>query len=182
MPHKRGAHLGGAKRLWDLRERCVIDSETSCWHIRDAHGRPLKRDAGQDVWLHGVGLVSVCRAAWTLATKETPPEGHKVWRVCQSYDCINPAHLRCWTRVEYGQWVRQSGHLRGKVHRSVANRASGAPKKKLTDELVQWALDSSQGQRETADALQVSPALISHIRTGRKRKQQAASSAFTWRP
>ncbi len=182
MSHDHGAHLGGIRTLADLMGRCVIDRDTACWHLRTARGKPMARDSVHRVWLFGAGVRSATRVAWELRHETQVPPGLVVSRACRSYDCVNPAHLRCWSKAEEGELLRRKGHHRGSVARKVANRANARCRSKLTPELAQWVRESPQTLVSAAHALDVAPSLVGNIRTGKAWRTDAGTSVFSWRP
>ena len=95
MSHEHGAYLGGIRCIEDIRQRCVMDDETGCWHLRTARGRVFPKGDGrtQRIWVHGRGAVSATRAVWELAHGHQMQAGRRAMRTCDSYDCANPAHI-----------------------------------------------------------------------------------------
>ena len=94
MSHQHGAYLGGIRSVADVRLRCVIDAECGCWHLRTPHGRLQPRHRVHRLWLHGRGSVSATRAVWELQHGKPMPRGRRAVRMCDSYDCANPEHIR----------------------------------------------------------------------------------------
>ena len=92
MAHAAGAYLGGVRTIACVRERCVLDGD--CWHLRTPRGRPMPLGRVHRIWVHGRGSVSATRAVWELAHGKPMPGGRRAVRVCGSYDCANPAHIR----------------------------------------------------------------------------------------
>ena len=177
MPHAIGTRLHSIASAADLRERCVIDRHTDCWHFRKADGRPYLHNQGQSIWLYGGRFSTPPRAMWEFTTGKPVPSTRVVYRVCDSMDCINPAHLRCQSRRHaVRQQVARNGLTPG---RAAALRAASATRTKMTPELLQWALESTQNGSEAAHALGMSQGRINTIRQqARQRLATAAPSIF----
>jgi hypothetical protein len=124
MTHAHGTHLGGIRALDDLMQRCVVDRETGCWHLRTARGRPMPAHRVHRVWFDGASLSAV-RVALTLRGVEIPV-GSVGYRCCSSYDCV--LHLGVRTRVEHGAAVGL-GHVAVKT---AANRKAGAARSRVS--------------------------------------------------
>lgn len=167
MSHKHGANIGGAKSLACIHGRCVVDSDTGCWHFRTARGRPMPRDKVHRLWVWGEGAKPLTRAVWAFHTGYPVPKGLVVSRVCESYDCANPAHLRCWRKSDEGQHLRSTGRFKGRANRIAANTNNAKPQAKLTHELAQWARESGQPIVAAAHGLGVVPSVVGNIRRGK---------------
>lgn len=177
MPVTQGQHLGAVRTLEDLRERCVMSTTCDCWHLRTPYGRQITRQATFYVWVHGHGLIAMRRAAWFLARGTFPIAGRRVHATCDSHDCVNPAHLRAWTRKEHGAWLRKTGGVELNAAQRLALRLNANHAKKLTDEVARWALESPQSIRECAHALDVSKSMVEKIRSKQRRVEASAVSS-----
>ena len=177
MSHQFGANIGGATSLNCIRNRCVIDHDTKCWHFRTASGRPMPKDRSHKVWVHGASAMSVPRATWAFHTGKPVPPGRVVSRVCGSYDCANPAHLRCWSKADEGEHHRKLGTFKGVTVRIAANTRNAIPLAKLTHELAQWARESSQTIVAVAHGLGISPSRVGYIRNGNAWRVAAPQSS-----
>lgn len=177
MPHAIGTRLRSIASADDLRDRCVVDRHTDCWHFRKADGRPYLHNQGQSIWLYGGRFTTPPRAMWEFTTGKPVPSTRVVYRTCDSMDCINPAHLRCQSRQQaVRQQVARNGLTPG---RAAALRAASATRTKLTPELRLWLLESTQNGCETAHALGMSQGRINTIRQqARQRLATAAPSIF----
>ncbi|MEN9420191.1 MAG: hypothetical protein RI988_3812 [Pseudomonadota bacterium] len=176
----------GIRSLDALRERCYVDPDTGCWHWRGAMSRSNGRDEPR-LYLPDIARVTTLpRAAWHLSGKPLPRVKHlTVWRRCGCDTCGNPAHLKAGSRSDWGQWVAAQGHLRGRLERRLINRRIKVEtgQTRITLELAEWIRDSHQNGREVAHALDVSPQVVSRVRTGRCWAPVAqAASVFSWRP
>lgn len=82
-----------------LRQRCVIDRRTGCWHLKRSHdGAAFAYTPRLYVPGHTPG--SARRLVWLLAHGTPPPAGMVVTFSCSSIDCVLPAHLVLRTRAE----------------------------------------------------------------------------------
>ena len=99
MSHEHGTYLGSIRCLETLRERCVMDKDGDCWHLRTARGRPLQKGLIQRIFVHGHGHCTATRGAWVLAGRPLPTQKNMViFRTCEQYDCVNPEHLKAGSR------------------------------------------------------------------------------------
>lgn len=163
MTHPHGTHLGGIRTLECVRQRCVIDADTGCWHLRLADGTPLPRNKRHVLWLHDLGCVSAPRAVWTLSTGKPVPAGKVVSRHCESYDCARPDHLRCWTKATAYDYLRRHGRTHS-IRRTIANRVAGIKRSRLTPELRHWLLESGQSNVAVGHALGIAGSYIGALR------------------
>jgi hypothetical protein len=169
MSHQHGTYLGAVRDLESLRGRCVVEGD--CWHFKSSRGRPMEPGKRHPVWVHGVGLMTVTRAAWTLRTGQKIPRGRVVSRTCDSYDCANPYHMRCWKKADEGEFYRRTG--RGlSVRKTIANRRQKG-NSKLSQEVRRWVIESPQSGVDIAHAVGVSQSRANGIRA-RARTQEAA--------
>lgn len=176
----------GIRSLDDLRERCYVDPDTHCWHWRGAMSRSNGRDEPR-LYLPDMGrVVTLPRAAWHLAGKPVPQVQHlTIWRRCACSACGNPAHLKAGSRAQWGAWMSERGHLRGRPERRLINRRIKIEcgQARITPELAEWIRDSHQNGREVAHALGISDKIVSRVRTGANWAPVVqAASVFSWRP
>lgn len=174
MSHEHGAYLGSVRDIATLRERCVIDQDTECWHFRSARGKPMPRDRRHVVHLFGGTVTTTTRAAWLLSRGKAPAPGLVVYRACESYDCCNPSHLKCGTKLVAQRTAFAAGRFTTPA-RAAAVRKVSQSQRKLTDELVSWLLASDQTGADLAHALGVSDSRINAIRQRAARIAQMAS-------
>lgn len=177
---KAGQHLGAVRMLDDLRGRCVIDEECGCWHFRGARGQVMRRDRTPQVFVHLIGKIPVTRASWCLSGREMPPSGRLVYRVCESYDCANPEHLRSGTRRQQGRHLASSGKA-WTAAKAAANAVMARARRIVTPELAEWIAESPQGAREVAHAVGVHH---NHVNVIRRKAREApiVNTVFAWRP
>lgn len=180
---------GGIRDMSDLMDRCVVDDETGCWHLRDSKGRVIEKTHGKVPSVFLVNTQSRCsarRAAWnfTHPCKLLRP-GEMAASTCRCWDCINPAHTVNVDGAGLGRMVRQDG--RGKTPAKRANAVRQARSRaatRFTAELAQWVRDSSQNQPDAAHGAMTSQARVSDIRLGKSWQVQPViqgASVFGWR-
>jgi len=101
MAHAKGTHLDGIRTVDDVRERCVVDHDTGCWHLRGGRGgKPMVPGRPQKIWIHGRGCISAPKAVWELDHGKPMPKGRRAVRTCDSFDCVKPAHIRAMTHSD----------------------------------------------------------------------------------
>ncbi|WP_019652247.1 hypothetical protein [Variovorax atrisoli] len=170
MSHTKGTRLDGIATLEDLRQRCVIDEESGCWHLRTARGRALPQGPRHVIWVFGIGHTTATRASWLLAhPKRKLRNGWVCYRTCESYDCVAPKHIVSGTRKAWGEHMAASG--KGvTAAKTKANQTDAKSTWKLTPELKQWLLESPQSGIEVAHALGIAQGRANAIRA----KERAA--------
>jgi predicted XRE-type DNA-binding protein len=183
---RQGAYLGSVRCVESLRARCVVDATDSnaCWHLKSARGKPMPTDGkAHCIWLHNFGRMTATVAAWIVSRGHKPPPGRIVFRGCESYDCVNPKHLKCGNHAALGRHVAKMGTAKNQPQRIAANAVNAKRRRKLTDEQARWARTCGLSQTEVAQVLGVSDSCIGDIRRGlRYRESYAAASVFSWRP
>lgn len=184
---KQGAYLGSVRCLESLRERCVVDDITGCWHLRSARGRDLSKRGGRyqplKVHVHGRGGLPARRVAWEFTHDRAPGPDDIVSNVCTSSDCISPKHLRLFTLLEFGLHLRKTGAAKtARKQAAIAKMSRARSNTRLTEELAQWVRESDQKQHDVAHALGCSQQRVSDIRSGKSWKRPAfvGSSVFAW--
>jgi hypothetical protein len=177
-----GSYLGAVRCVQTLRERCVMDDETGCWHLRSPSGRPMPTDGYvHQLYLHGTGKISATRAAMILAGKPAG-KGQMVWRGCKSYDCVRPEHLRVGTRAQWGKHLQATGVFRTPEAQASRTRQK-AHLRKLSAEQVQIVRSSELSAIKLAAELGVSKTTVNAIRAGTLyRDLVRGASVFSWRP
>ncbi len=176
MSHAKGTRLDGIVSLEDLRQRCVVDEDTGCWHLRTARGKLLPRGDRHVVWVHGVGHITATRAAWMMSRPgKLLRNGYICFRTCDSYDCIAPRHISSGNRATWFKHITASGKARTPA-KLAAVAALPKANQKLTPELRQWLLESTQSGGEAAHALGITQGRANEIRS-RHRKALASRPA-----
>lgn len=182
MPHELGTRLNGSlASVDDMRQRCVIDKKTGCWHLRSANGKPWRKGQRVNVWMHTTGKTTPARRAmWAFSTGAEPPADRIVYLACASHDCVRPEHLRCGTKADEcaANAARGAFRVPSKVQ---AARATGISRRTITAELRVWAMESRQSGVAVAHALGCSQGRVNAIRAeARKRLMSAAPSVFAF--
>lgn len=180
MSHAQGTRLDGITTIDDLRERCVIDEDSGCWHLRSARGRALPKNQRHVIWVHGQGHVTATRAAWLLSHPgRTLPARWCCYRRCESYDCVCPDHVIGGTRKMWGVHMAKTGKAVTPA-RTHAARTGRRSTWKLTPELKQWLIESPQSGSEVAHALGITQGRANVIRATERANRAAmpATSVF----
>ena len=176
MSHPKGTDLGGVRSVDRLRERCVVDDETGCWHWKfgTSHGRPrlvVSHPAvGEHIRMGGA------RAAWVLANGRDVPEGQIVRLRCRSRDCCNPEHTKATTRAEWGKHIAKVGA--GKcdpLRRARITRVAQA-RSKLNPELVREIRASELPARAEAERHGIAMSTVTAIRRQTRWKDAIAAA------
>jgi hypothetical protein len=174
MTHKVGTDLGGIRNVERLRERCVVDPETGCWHwklAKTALGRPavnlIHPVTGRRRKLPGT------RAAWILANGRDVPEGRIVRLRCRSMDCCNPEHVKCTTRKEWGQHMAKIGANKPDPVRHLTLVRRGLQFAKLNMEIAREIRASPLPAREEALRRGVCQSTITAVRRNERWKERA---------
>lgn len=173
----RRTRSDGIRTVSDLRDRCVIDDITGCWHWRGATARGRSPVA----WLPAIGsrttmgvIISV------LLTGAKPPKG-RVWHhTCETPFCANPKHQKLGTRSSQ---MLVAAVSRGPLQR--ARIARGKRKaSRVTDAQVEDIRADSGTLAEISSRAGVSVTYASKVRRGEIRRpldEIAATSVFAWR-
>lgn len=166
---KSGKQHGGIRTLADLKSRCRIDEDSECWLWTGAVQQRSASFAEPRVWLADKEVTTTLgRAAWGLAGKDEPVPGKYIWRRYCSSLCGNPDHLMVGTRKQWGAWLVERGHWRGRPERSLINRRVTREFGivVLNEESAQWIRESQQPNVEIAHALGCSTTTVSRVKLG----------------
>lgn len=170
---RKGQRLDGIATVEHLKGRCFIEGGCDCWHLRSARGAQMPTDQVHRVWLHGIGLISATRAAWLLAHPgKTIPDRWRAYRICESYDCVNPDHVSIGTPKRFGAAMRKLGKTNSK-RKTAAARENGRRRAYLSDELHSWLYESAQTNADAAHGLGITENHAQVLRH-RQRKKLAA--------
>ncbi len=140
----------GVQSLDDMRDRCVIDSETGCWSW-SMYKIPARGGFVPAVWVPagvlGAGGIktTAIRAAWLFSGRKVR-DGHIVWRCCGNKLCINPEHCRSTSKAAHGRWIAEQGHTRG-PHRRAASRRASMPRAASPELIAAIEADIAAGVR-----------------------------------
>jgi hypothetical protein len=168
------------KDLQRIKGRCRIDEETGCWVWAGAHSNGVTHVYVMNPKTQKHVVTTGTRAVW-MAAKGPIPDGKIIYRtVCTNTICINPDHLACGTRAEWGKVAAALGSFAATPERRVANtRNSRARPGTLTPEQVQVIRTSPKTGRQIAAELGIAPQTASKVRRGEAyREQFQAASIF----
>lgn len=186
MPHPVGTYLGGIRTVEDLKARCTVDDITECWHwsLSIHAGAPrvtfMAPDTKQYVKTRGR------KAALYLERGVDMPKGHVAYAkmCCKSTDCCNPEHSRSGTKKQWGDWLAQSGAVKG-----LPSKCAGARKawdkrgRTLTPEMVAEIRRSNEPDEAIGARFGVTGYAVWSVRRGLTHSSgMNGSSVFGWRP
>lgn len=175
----------GIRTVDDLKDRCILDDFTGCWHWQgamrvDRHG---KKSPAAYVWDSVRGEArTMTGPLFVLEVAGRRVLGVKMgWRMCLCDDCVNPEHVAGGTRKDFGRWVKSVGAWRNNPARAVANRRSARERSPITPEIVAEIRASSLTGRELAAKHGLKVRHVSHIRCGTTWKDAVlpGASVFT---
>lgn len=159
-----GCDMGGLRTIEDLRDRCMVDEDSGCWHWRGCihQGRPL-------VWfrLNGKKYRTRGRRAAVLLSGRTIKPGHETYATdnCWSDDCVNPAHCRTGSREKMFAWMVATGRSRSIVKIAKATMRCLA-RRKLTMAQAEAVRTSDEPARDLARRYGMNVTNIYKIRRG----------------
>lgn len=167
--------------LDEIKDRCVIDSETGCWHWRGAMSSDHVGRQIPMVW-HAGRSTSAMRVVFELARRKLKP-GESPWRSCRCRDCLAPEHLRAGTKADWGAWRKQNGFAKLSPDARAANILS---KRRIADiggaEKAAAIRASDKSGAELARQYGISKTAVSRIRRGTSWAETVPqASVFTWR-
>lgn len=174
MAHAEGTYLGGVRSIADVRERCAMDPDGGCWHLRTGHGKPLRRDRAHKIWIHGRGCVSAPRAVWELAHERPMPKGRRAVRMCESYDCANPEHIRALRHSDAQRHIIGGWHDMTPGRRAQLVRMQRA-RRRFTPEQVAEIRLSTVSAAALARKLGCAPEQVRDVRNGKTYRDPVAS-------
>lgn len=156
-----------------LRQRCVIDPHTGCWHCRIGmrKGFPTLK-----VYIDGRPSVMRARRAALLLMGRSIKPAHDVLAVaaCVADDCVNPKHARIVTRSRRN---RESGR---KVTPAVLEAAMR--RRKLPDAEVLRLRAGLESIEATTARFGLSRNYVERVVNGKERRTIGAGSVFTYIP
>lgn len=163
---RKGAHIGGARTLADVRGRCVINVITGCWNLRTGHGRPQRDGVTPRIWVHGIGNRSAAQAVWRIARNMAAvPHGMRCVRMCGTRDCANPAHIEAMPQSEAMSVLVGKGNSRSPGRRLQLAGLSLAARR-LTPGQVAEIRHSNASARSLGAKFGCSPTTIANVRRG----------------
>jgi hypothetical protein len=174
MPHPDGAYLGGVRTVADVRLRCVMDAGCDCWHLRSPRGRPMPMDRVHKMWVHGRGSMSATRAVWELAHGRPMPQGRRAVRMCGTYDCANPAHIRALSESQAQRHYTGKGYEMSPARRQHLQKLQRA-RRRFTPEQVREVRLSALPAAALARQFGFSQSSVAAIRRGETYRDPVAS-------
>lgn len=164
-----------------IKDRCRIDADTGCWHWAGA----LSDNRWPRVWSpnlalpgHPMQAQTGRRAVWQLHTGRAIPAKHRVHGICDTPECLNPAHMRCGPSSAWGAHMARSGKYKKSTARAIANRANSRARSKLTPGLIAEIQQSTETPLQIRARLGLSKTLISRVRRGQASAWQGAANPF----
>lgn len=163
-----------------LRERCVVDPVTRCWHWQGAITRWQPRIYALDLATMEKTVMPGPRAAWMIAHGEPIPPGRIIFRACGCSDCVNPVHLRmARSLAEVGANIRGSGRRKGLQFAgrlaSLAKAREAAGQRDTPPEVVRAVRQAptSMTGKELSATFGISTSAVSRIRRGETHREVA---------
>lgn len=180
MSHKHGTYLGSVRTIDDVRDRCVIDQETQCWHLRmRLTGKPAPQGRTPRLYLYGIGGVSATRAVWELVHGKPMPNGRRAVHKCQSHDCCNPEHIRAMIhsdaqRYIVGKWCDMSPARKASLRKLQLQR------RRLSLEQLAEIRHSAESSASIARKFGVSTTTIWAVRAGKTYRDAGCGPSSVW--
>lgn len=87
-------------------DKVKIDDNTGCWHFTGAKnniGYGMIRKSLKD------GMATAHKAMYEIDSNTIVPDDYVVMHLCESYDCVNPAHLDMATRKDVTDLMKVRG-------------------------------------------------------------------------
>lgn len=157
-----------------IKERCKIDCDCWVWSMsvtRTNGGKTLNPSVhAMDYKLGKRRLQGGYRAVWQAKTGEPIPDGKIVYRnfkVCTNQLCLNPAHLKCGTRKQWGALMAKSDVMKGRETKIKANRKITDKLRAASDEQVLQVLAFVGTIKQASEKMGLSRHVVERIRRGR---------------
>lgn len=173
-------NTNGIRTLNDLRERCFVDPDTSCWQWRMSchQGSPRVHaimPSGEKVILRGR------RAGLVLHRGMELPAGQMAYArlTCTAADCVNPAHAQSGTREQHGAYMRASGRAKPSHAKLIAATANSRKRQcvKLDMDKAREIRASDKSTRVLAREYNVPQSHVQNIKVGRAWREQPLPQA-----
>jgi len=173
------------KTLKELKDRCIIDSETGCWIWKGAVSKGNAATCGLEGYptIYGpnynkdpsgktMGVQPGRRVAFQIKHKRAIAEGMRITKRPEcSHLCVNPDHMAEQDVKAHGEEIAKSGKWKGVPARIIANRTNpaGIRSRGLTPEQVAEVLASTEKHTVIARRLGVSVHPVFNVRSGKSR-------------
>lgn len=163
--------------LEEIRLACRIEDGHWLWSgaVRKHDVTPRPAVWAPDYTRGGMRNQPGARAVWHCATGRPIPKGWNAFCTCSESMCLNPAHIKCMSKADWGKYMAQTGAMRGQMPRILANRATGRARAKLTPEIIQEVQASDETGIVLASRYGVAPGTISRARRGEMYSMQTTS-------
>lgn len=162
-----------------IRERCVMDSETGCWHWRGAMNSDARSGRIPVIW-HDGRSQSGLRAVFELSGRRP---ARMVWRTCGCDDCLSPHHLLTGSRADWGRWRVRTGASAPTPEWCAQNKRASKSRAVLSDAAASIIRTSDKSGVALAEEFGVSKTAISRVRRGQTWTGTVqGASVFGWRP
>ncbi len=92
MPKFKPLNPGQVHTLDTISERCIEEADCWLWQAGKSHGTPALRHDGR--------VIQVRRYIVEVLQGQAVPKGMLVSCRCESLDCVNPDHIRIFTRSQ----------------------------------------------------------------------------------
>lgn len=167
------------KTIEEIKGRCFI-TEDGHWLWRGSKRPSGRPNMVAPDYTRGGAMFTQCgtRAVWHCHHKKAIPAGWLVWGTCEELACCNPAHIKAGTKEEYGQWLRETGQLKGQITRILANRAIGRRRSAMTGEKIAYIQGSDKMGKELSEELRICTSSISKARRGEMTAFNSVASPF----
>ena len=154
------------RTIEEIMDRCVI-TDDGHWLWKGA----LRPDGRANIYAPnytkgGMTVQHGPRAVWHCHTGKPIPAGWRAYGICDEMKCCNPAHVRCTSDAEFGQWVRRTGKLKGQTARIFANRATLRKRSVVNPDLIFFIQTSDKTGVALAAELGLSKQVVSKARRG----------------
>lgn len=169
------------RTLEEIKGRCVV-TEDGHWLWKGALCPDGRANIYAPNYTKGPDCMSTQngpRAVWHCKTGSPIPAGWSAYGVCSEMACCNPAHIRCTSDKELGDWIRHTRKLKGSVRRILANRAINRKRAVVTPELIAFITASPKTGPELAAELGISKQTVSKTRRGEFVSFGAAAGLFS---
>lgn len=165
--------------LDDVQARCFIDDE-GCWVWRGATSDGLPRVYAPNHRKPGSPKESQVgrRAVWHITTAKPIPDGKRVYGTCQNPLCLNPAHMKCGTTKEVGEFTAKVGRFKNSPRRIAANRLIGRKRSYLNPDQIAEIQSSNETGVALAERLNVGRQTVSKARRGELKAFESIGSPF----
>lgn len=103
MAEKRVYNRSSKEARYLFDQHYEVDLQTECWHWTGG-----KNNIGYGMFRYDGKMRTAHRVIMQLEGHDI--EGKTVYRTCDHYDCVNPAHLRVGTTVDKAREMAIKGH------------------------------------------------------------------------